>query len=74
MFIETLVLLLAIPIGHILALLTPEELKDGQKYFRAIILASLIVGTWFFLVGESYITWTAGFILIVTFFSLKKFE
>lgn len=72
MLLQIILLLLAIPVGLLIANLTREELKDGKKYFKAIIVASIIVGIWFYLVGETYITWTAGFIIITTLVSLTK--
>ena len=72
MFLQILLLLIAIPIGFLIKYLTPEELKSGQKYFKAIIIVSIIAGVFFFIEEETYITWTSAFIVIVALISLKK--
>ncbi|MFH1425364.1 MAG: hypothetical protein ABIG28_01375 [archaeon] len=74
MFLNIILLLLAIPVGLLIAYLTSEELKDGQKYFKALIILSIIVGIWFFLTGQTYVTWTAAFIAISTFISILKIK
>jgi uncharacterized membrane protein YccC len=72
MLLQIITLLLAIPAGYLIAYLTPEELKDGEKYFKTIIIISFLAGIWFYLTGHPYVSWTSGFIIIVTFISLNK--
>ena len=72
MFIELLLLIVAIPVGFLIAWLTKDELVSGRKYFRILIIVSILVGVWFWLTGYSYISWTVGFILIVSLVSLVK--
>jgi len=72
MILEIILLLLAIPVGFLIAYLTPEELKEGQKYFKTIIITSVFVGGWFYLTGETYVAWSAGFMVIVSFISVLK--
>lgn len=36
------ILITAIPLGHLLKYLTPEELKPGKEYFKNIFIFSLI--------------------------------
>lgn len=74
MILEIVVLALAIPAGFLLAWLARDELKDGKKWFRIIILVGVFVGGWFYLTGERYVTWSAGFIIIVSFIALMKSE
>ena len=45
-------LLLGIPIGDFLARITKEELKSGQKWFKIIIIASLIGGVVGLVIGN----------------------
>ena len=72
MFLEILILLLAIPTGFLIAWLASDELKEGKPWFRVLIISSIIVGIWFYLTDFLYISWTAGFILIVSLISLIK--
>ena len=64
------ILVLAIPIGYLLAYLCSDELVDGRKWFRALIIISIIgsLGTYIF--GYSYVSLTFGFIFVVSLISL----
>ncbi len=66
------VLLLGIPIGNYLAKQTKEELKSGQKWFKLIIIISLIGGLIGLIIGNDALLFTFFFIAIVTSRSLKK--
>lgn len=72
MLIEIIILLLAIPSGYLIAWLARDELKDGRKWFRILIIASMISGIWFYLIKLFYISLTLGFIFIVSLISLIK--
>ena len=72
MIIEVGLLILAVPLGFLLAKLTGDELVAGRKWFMAIFVVSVIAGIGFYVYGLSYIGWTFGFIAIVSFISLKK--
>ena len=64
-------LLLGIPIGNVLAKMTKEELKPGKRYFKSIVILSLIgvlVGLVF---GDDILLFSFAFIAIVTSRSLK---
>ena len=64
--IGILVLFLGIPMGDYLARITKEELKDGRKWFKIIILFS-IIGTIFGLfLRNDVLIFTFLFIIIVT--------
>lgn len=65
------VLILGIPIGSILAKYTKEELKDGKKWFKLIILLSLIGGIIFLIFRNDSLMFTLFFIAIVTSRSLR---
>lgn len=66
-----LVLVLAVPIGYLLAYLCRDELKDGRKYFKLLVFLSAILGIVFLfldlIVGLSLI-----FISVVSLISLIK--
>ncbi len=71
--IEKLIILaLAIPSGYLIAWLARDELLAGRKWFLGIIILSVFVGTWSYFIGQGYIGWTAGFMIIVSFISLIK--
>ncbi|MBS3091039.1 hypothetical protein J4217_01150 [Candidatus Pacearchaeota archaeon] len=65
-------LVLAIPIGYLIAYWCKDELVDGRKWFRILIIVSIIGALGFYLFGFSYISLTFGFILIVSLISLIK--
>ena len=71
-FIGILFLLLGIPIGSYLAKKTKEELKSGKKWFRLIIIVSLIGGVIGLIIGNDILFFSFLFIAIVTLRSLKK--
>ncbi|MEK6854658.1 MAG: hypothetical protein AABX73_00360 [Nanoarchaeota archaeon] len=72
MLLEILVLVLAIPIGHLIAWLARDELIAGRKWFKAIIFVSALIGSWFYIAGIKYITFTSLFIIITASISLIK--
>lgn len=69
--IGIVVLLTAFPIGDYLARITREELKDGKKYFKLILIAS-VLGTilGIILMKIELIFWFL-FVMIVTKRSLR---
>ena len=74
MLFEIIILLLAIPVGFWIAWLARDELVQGKKWFRILIIASILGIIWFWLTGLDHISWASGFILIVSFISLIKSE
>lgn len=72
MIIEIIVLLLSVPVGYLIAYLANDELVKGRKWFRILMILSVIVGGWFALQRNYTIVLTAGFVLIVTFISYWK--
>ncbi len=72
MIIEIILLLLAIPTGFLIAWLARDELVSGRKWFRVLIVVSVLVIIWSWLTSLIYIVWTMGFILIVALISLIK--
>jgi ABC-type Fe3+ transport system permease subunit len=72
MIVEIILLVLAIPAGFLIAWMARDELIDGRKWFRAIIIASLALAAFFWIFGLVYISLTLVFIAIVSFVSLIK--
>ena len=73
--ILAVILILAVPIGYLLAWITGDELKSGRKWFKVILIMSIIMFGWFALTGDMIIALTMIFIFIATFISyLKSFD
>lgn len=70
--LSVFVLLTSIPVGLVLARLTPEELADGRKWFKLIILVSVLGVCLFYFLKNYVIALTFVYILIVTFVSFMK--
>jgi len=66
------VLALGIPVGNILSKLTREELKNGRKYFKTIVILSLIGAVISLIFGNDPLLFGFLFIAIVTSRSLKR--
>lgn len=49
------ILLLYLACGHILAYLAKDELKDGRKWFKVLIISGIIAGISFIFIGEKSI-------------------
>ncbi len=67
-----LFLLLGIPIGIFLAKRTKDESKLGQKWFKIIIIISLVGGIVGLVIGNDVLFFSFLFIAIVTSMNLKK--
>jgi NADH:ubiquinone oxidoreductase subunit 4 (subunit M) len=70
-FIGILFLILGYPIGNFLAKITSEELKKGKKWFKLIILVSLVGGVIGIFLRNDFLTFSLFFIALVTSRSLK---
>jgi hypothetical protein len=66
------VLALGIPLGNLLAKATKDEIKAGKKWFKLIILFSLIGAVVFLFLGNDPLLFGFLFIAIVTSRSVKK--
>ncbi len=64
-------LFLGIPIGLYLASITKEELKQGQKWFKIIIIASLAGSAVFLYLRNDWLFFSFAFVALVTSRSLK---
>ena len=65
------VLILGIPVGNLLARVTKEELKSGQKWFKLIAIACILGAIISLLLREDVLLFTFLFILIVVSRSLR---
>ncbi len=65
-------LLLAIPIGLLLARFTKDELTQVRPYLQTLIIATILSAIWFYLTKRTDIVLTSIFIFIVTIISLIK--
>lgn len=72
LIIAILVLILGIPIGNYLAKQTKEELKSGQKWFKRLVILSLLGVLIFLIVGNDALLFSFAFIAIVTSRSLRR--
>ena len=70
--IGIIILLLGFPLGSYLAKQTKEELSSGQKWFKLIIIISLIGGAIGLILGTDVLLFSFFFIAIVTSRSLKR--
>jgi len=68
--IELFILALGIPIGNYLAKITKEELKSGRKWFKLIIIFSLISAIFSLFFRNDTLLFSFLFIAIVTSRSL----
>ena len=72
MLIELIILTVSVPVGFLLAWMARDELIQGRKWFKVIIIASFLAGIWFFLTDFNAGVYTCAFILIATFVSYWK--
>ena len=70
--IGIIILILGIPIGNLLAKYTKDEKKQGQKWFKRLILIGLFGGLIGLIIKNDPIMFTFFFITIVTSRSLRK--
>lgn len=75
MMIELIVLLLAIPVGLLVAYMARDELVDGRKWFTYIFIIGFLAGMWFFLIGKNIEMYSSFFISIISIVSyIKSFD
>ncbi|HLD54874.1 MAG TPA: hypothetical protein VJB35_01310 [Candidatus Nanoarchaeia archaeon] len=72
LLIGIFVLILGFPIGIYLSKITSEELKSGQKWFKIIILISLVSSIISLILRNDLFLFSFLFIAIVTSMSLNK--
>jgi ABC-type Fe3+ transport system permease subunit len=72
MLIEIGLLILAIPVGLLIAYLTKDELKQGRFWFRIICDVSLVLAALFLILKVNYLAWTFLFVFVSTGVSIWK--
>jgi EamA domain-containing membrane protein RarD len=72
LIINTILLVLAVPVGFLIAWLCRDELIDGKKWFSLLITLGVFGAIGFYLYEQSATALTCGFIAIVSFISLLK--
>ena len=72
MFGDIIILLLAVPVGYLIAWLARDELIEGQKWFYRIMIVCLFVALWSAVTMRMTILLTCLFILIVAHISYLK--
>jgi F0F1-type ATP synthase membrane subunit c/vacuolar-type H+-ATPase subunit K len=63
-------LILGVPIGNLLAKFTKDELKQGKKWFKLVIILSIIGAIVFLILGNDVLLFAFLFIAVVTSRSL----
>jgi hypothetical protein len=75
MIYQICLLVLAIPVGFLIAWLCRDELLSGRVWFRVLIIVSILSAIYFYLIGNSVITFSCLFILIISLVSfIKSFD
>lgn len=69
---NVLILLLAIPVGYLISWMAKEELKQGRRWFRILVIAGILGGIGFWIYGFIIESLTMFFICIVALVSLVK--
>ena len=72
LLIGVAVLILAFPIGNILAKKTKEELKQGRIWFKIIVYVSLVGGVVGMLIENDVLMFSFFFMALVTSRSLRR--
>jgi len=72
MIIELILVLLALPVGYLIAWMARDELVMGRKWFYLIFIVSILLAFWLYYNQYGYITLTLIFIAIVSFISIVK--
>jgi ABC-type sugar transport system permease subunit len=65
-------LLTAIPVGLLIAWLTKEELRDGQKWFRLIVLLSCAGSVAFLMLKNEIVALSLVYSAIVSYMSVRR--
>lgn len=66
------ILIIAIPVGYWLAYVARDELVDGRKWFKTIIIVGILLGIWFFLTGFKASGYTSFFVSILGIIAYVK--
>lgn len=69
--LAVIMLVFAVPIGDLLAKITKEELRLGKKWFKILVVSSLMLSILFLFIGKQDLFFTLLFIAIMTSRSLE---
>lgn len=72
MIMSLILLILAIPVGLLIACMCKDELVDGRKWFVVLFIVGVIFGLWFFLIDNNVVGYTLIFISIISLVSYIK--
>ena len=72
MLLEIIILLLAIPVGFLIAYLARDELVQGRKWFRALIVLFGLLAVIFFALKLNVEGFTSVFIVVFSAVSYWK--
>lgn len=67
-----LTLLTAIPVGLLIAWLTKEELRDGQKWFKLVVLLSCVGSVAFLILKNEIVALSLVYMAIVSYMSVRR--
>ncbi|NCO11162.1 hypothetical protein CO038_00305 [Candidatus Pacearchaeota archaeon CG_4_9_14_0_2_um_filter_39_13] len=70
--IEFILLLTAFPVGFLIAWFSRDELANGRKWLKIIMIVSAIFIIGFWLTGWKTGSWTFGYLLILALVGLMK--
>ncbi len=70
--LSLVLLILAVPVGFLIAWLCKDELVVGRRWFKILIIAGILIGILFFFFGNYPIALSGIFISIVSLVSLIK--
>lgn len=72
MLFEIIILLVAIPIGYLIAWLARDELLTGRRWFFILAITSFILAAFFLFIKNAMIAFALFFLTIIAFISYKK--
>lgn len=72
MILEVVLFLLSIPAGFLIAYFARDELIQGRKYFKIIIILSIISAVYFFLTKTQEIAFSSLFVTIISYIGYHK--
>ncbi len=63
---------MSIPLGLIVSWMAREELIEGRKWFKVLVIFFIISGIWFYLTGKNHVSLASFFISIFSLVSYIK--
>lgn len=69
------ILLLAIPVGYLIAWMARDEIIAGRRWFSSVVVLFAVFGGFAFIKGWYVEALTSGFVIIVSFIAqLKSYD